>query len=185
MDKDLFYIYKIKQGDITIFSQLIDKYKDMIFNIAFMITKNREDAEEVAQDAFVKVYKSINEFNGTSKFSTWLYSITYNTAISKIRKKQIDTISIDSQYISIEDSNKIDGLKDQEQKKFVEHALNSLSAEDRSIVVLYYLESKSINEIAEITNISVSNIKVKLYRSRKLMHSKLKILLNKEIKSIL
>jgi len=186
MDKDLFYIYQIKQGDITVFSQLIDKYKDMVFNLAFQITKNREDAEEVSQDAFVKVYNSLHNFKGTSKFSTWLYSIVYNTAISKMRKKHIDTVDIDSKSYSIEDNQETGLLlKQKEQKEYINYALSKLNPDDRAIVILYYLESKNINEIAEVTSMTANNIKIKLFRARKLMHSKLKTLLSNEISTIL
>jgi RNA polymerase sigma-70 factor (ECF subfamily) len=186
MDKDLFYIYKIKQGDITVFSELIEKYKDMAYNIAFQITRNREDAEEVAQDSFVKVYKSLNDFKAESKFSTWLYSIVYRTAISKTRKKRIETVDIESQYQSFDNiQDELGSLKQEEQERYIQLALSYLSAEDRSIVTLYYLESKSINEIAQITGITESNIKIKLYRSRKLMYSKLESVFKEDIKSIL
>lgn len=186
MDKDLFYIYKIKQGDITVFSELIEKYKDMAFNLAFQITRNREDAEEVAQDSFVKVYKSLNDFKAESKFSTWLYSIVYRTAISKTRKKQIETVDIDTQYYSFDNTQEeLNRLKKQDQERYIEYALNQLNYEDRTIVSLYYLESKSIKEISIITDISETNIKTKLYRSRKLMYSKLECLLKEDIKSIL
>lgn len=186
MDKDLLYIYKIKQGDITVFSELIEKYKDMAYNIAFQITRNREDAEEVAQDSFVKVYQSINKFNNDSKFSTWLYSIVYNTAISKTRKKKLMTVYIDNQYHSIEDTqDSLNCLKTSEQKKYIELALDRLNADDRAIVSLYYIEEKSITEIAEITGIKMSNVKVKLFRSRKVMYSELESLLKEDVKSIL
>lgn len=186
MDKDLIYIYQIKQGDITVFSELIEKYKDMAYNIAFQITRNREDAEEVSQDSFVKIYQSINDFKGGSKFSTWLYSIVYNTAISKTRKKKIDTVDIDNQYHSIEDTqDSLNGLKLSEQKKYIEYALGFLNPIDRAIMSLYYIEDKSISEIIEITKISESNIKIKLYRSRKVMYSKLEALLKEDVKSIL
>jgi len=186
MDKDSIYIYKIKQGDITVFSELIEKYKDMAFNIAFQITRNREDAEEVAQDSFVKVYQSINNFKNESKFSTWLYSIVYNTAISKTRKKKLETVDIDNQYHSIEDTqNSINSLKASEQKEYINYALDSLSPEDRAIVSLYYIDDKSISDIVEITSVSESNVKVKLYRARKVMYSKLESILKEDVKSIL
>ena len=186
MNKDLFYIYQIKQGDITVFSELIEKYKDMAFNIAFQICKNTEDAEEVVQDSFVKVYKSLNDFKGNSKFSTWLYSIVYRTAISKIRKKQITTVDIDEHYNSIGDTQEqLSLLKNKEQKKYIEYALNYLSAEDRTIITLYYLESNSISEISQIIGMNDNNIKIRLYRARKLMYSKLEEVLKEDIKSIL
>ncbi len=87
LSDDNFYISKILAGDSTAYVFLIEKYKNMAFSIALKITRNREDAEEIAQDAFIKVYDSLKDFRKKSKFSTWLYKIVYNTAISRIRKK--------------------------------------------------------------------------------------------------
>lgn len=190
MDNDRIYIYKIKQGDITAFSKLIDKYKDMAFNIAYQLTGNTEDAEEITQDAFVKIYKSINDFKGRSKFSTWLYSIVHNTAISKLRKKTINTMPMDDlngyEINHIDDTQtQISLMNNEDQKKYINLALKDLDSEDRVIVSLFYMEEKKISEISEITGLNDSNIKIKLFRARKKMYSKLHALLNKDIKSIL
>lgn len=186
MNKDLFYIYQIKQGDITVFSKLIEKYKDMAFNIAFQICRNKEDAEEVAQDSFVKVYKSLNDFKENSKFSTWLYTIVYRTAISKTRKKYVTTVDIEDHHCVISDTQEqIIKLKHNEQKQYIEYALKYLNPEDRTIINLYYLESNSINEISKIIGMNDNNIKIRLYRARKQMYSKLKELLKEDVKSIL
>ena len=101
---DRYYISKVLEGDMQAFSYLVDKYKDMVFTLAFRILKNRENAEEVAQDSFVKVYQNLKKFKSKSKFSTWLYRIVYNTAISRVRVKQNPTMSIDDQkFFEIED----------------------------------------------------------------------------------
>ena len=80
-------IARVKQGDMVAFNALIDEHKAMAFTLAIKLLKNREDAEEVTQDAFVKAYKNISQFEGKSKFSTWLYTIVYNTALTRLRKK--------------------------------------------------------------------------------------------------
>lgn len=190
MENDLIYIYKIKQGDITAFSKLIDKYKDMAYNIAYQLTANKEDAEEITQDAFVKIYKSINDFKGKSKFSTWLYSIVHNTAISKLRKKSINTLNIDElngyEINNIDETQmQISLLNKEDQQKYINKALEVLDPQDRVIVSLYYMEEKKINEIQEITGINDNNIKIRLFRARKKMYSKLFSLLNEDIKTIL
>ena len=97
MDKnsDQIYIDKVLQGDTNAFAYLINKYKDMTYTLAIKIVKNHEDAEEVAQDSFLKAYQKIDSFKGNSKFSTWLYTIVYRTAITKIRKKKLETSDID------------------------------------------------------------------------------------------
>ena len=190
MDNDLIYIYKIKQGDITAFSKLIDRYKDMAFNIAYQITGNKQDAEEITQDAFVKIYKSIKDFKGRSKFSTWLYSIVHNTAISRLRKKTIDTMPIEDlngyeiNHID-ETQSQISLMNKEDQRKYINQALLELDSEDRIIVSLFYMDSKKISEISEITKINENNLKIRLFRARKKMYAKLYALLNDDIKSIL
>ena len=82
-------------NDVSAYTILVDKHKNMAFTVAYRIVRNREDAEEIAQDAFVKVYQSLKSFKKESKFSTWLYRIIYNTAISKTRKKQLETTNLD------------------------------------------------------------------------------------------
>ena len=86
---DQIYIDKVRAGDSSAFSYLVDNYKDMAYTIALKIVRNAEDAEEVAQDSFIKAFQQINTFQGKSKFSTWLYTIVYRTAISKTRKKKL------------------------------------------------------------------------------------------------
>lgn len=84
---DIWYIERVLKGDTQYFSHLVEKYKDIVYSIAIKVLRNREDAEEMAQESFVKAYKSLHTFKGTAKFSTWLYRITYNNCISEVRKK--------------------------------------------------------------------------------------------------
>lgn len=84
---DQHYINLIIDGDTNAFAVLVNRYKDLVFTLALRMLKNREEAEEVSQDAFIKAYKSLNKFKGDSKFSTWIYKITYNTSLDRIKKK--------------------------------------------------------------------------------------------------
>ncbi len=170
---DNYYIGQVISGKTIAYSYIIDRHKDKVFNLAFRICGNREDAEEVAQDSFLKVFRSIKEFRMKSSFSTWLFRIVYNTSISLIRSRKEKTISL-SDYPT--DSYEFSGLNeydeeaDNEYKKtIVNIALNKLSGEERAIISLYYFDEMSIEEIAEITGSGKSNIKVKLYRTRQKM----------------
>ena len=89
MREDIEYIVinKVVNGDELAYRYIIDRYKNFVFNIAFKVLRNHEDAEEVAQDSFLKAYKALEDFKGDCKFSTWLYRIVFNTAVSKTRKK--------------------------------------------------------------------------------------------------
>jgi RNA polymerase sigma factor (sigma-70 family) len=186
---DSIYLEQIRNGNSNAFEMLINKHKTMAFNVALRICRNREDAEEVLQDAFLKVYYSLKDFEGKSKFSTWLFSIVYHQAISKIRKKSIDQHSLDDENIdnfAVADiSNEINYLKSEEQTKYINLALSRLTEEDSAIVTLFYLNESSVEEVSEITGLSEANVKVKLHRSRKKLYDELKLLLNHEVNTLI
>lgn len=186
---DQFYLEQIRSGNTNAYSMLINKHKTMAFNVALRITRNREDAEEVIQDAFLKVYYSLNDFEGKSKFSTWLYRIVYNQAISKIRKKNIAQNDLDDEIINNftvgEISRDLNYLASEDQTRYINLALAKLSEEDGAIVTLFYLNESSIEEVSEITGLSESNVKVKLHRSRKKLYDELKQLLNNEVNTLI
>ncbi|MEI6697092.1 MAG: sigma-70 family RNA polymerase sigma factor [Bacteroidota bacterium] len=186
---DNFYLDQIRQGNTNAYAMLINKHKTMAFNVALRITHNREDAEEVIQDAFLKVYYSIKDFEGKSKFSTWLFRIVYNQAISKIRKKTIDQNTLDDELIDNfafgEISNGLTYLKAEEQSKYINLALAKLPEEESAVVTLFYLNESSVEEVSEITGLSEANVKVKLHRSRKRLYDELKQLLKNEVNTLL
>jgi len=183
-------IAKVKQGDMVAFNALIDEYKAMAFTLALKLMKNREDAEEVAQDAFVKAYKNINQFEGKSKFSTWLYTIVYNTALTRLRKKQLDMQDIDSHSVEgLSNYSESDAewrrLQKDERSSYIKQALEGLVSEDQVVITLFYLDENSIAEICEITGWELSNVKVRLHRARKRLLAELEKLLDTEVRSLL
>jgi RNA polymerase sigma-70 factor (ECF subfamily) len=161
----------------------------MAYNIAFRITGNREDAEEVAQDAFVKLYHSLEQFRGDAKFTTWFFRIVYNLGLTKVRKKSLFTGSVDDEGFTEHAEPSFNTLHDQfsgkEKKKFVDAALAGLDAPDRLLITLYYMDDQPVDAIAEITGLTESNVKVKLFRSRKKLHAALQRNLKDELHSIL
>ncbi len=187
---DSYYIDRIlKHSDQNAFAGLVNKHKTMAFNVALRITKKREDAEEVAQDAFVKVYRSLSEFKGDSKFTTWLFKVVYNLALTKIRKKSLVSGSTDEEYF-VEPAGEplfdaIAKMKEKEQKKHLTEAIATLDETDQLLVTLYYMNDQSVDEISEITSLTPSNVKVKLFRSRKKLHDELQKNLQHELYSIL
>lgn len=189
MKQDKNYIERVLRGEINAFSYLVDKYKSMVYTVALRMLKNPEDAEELAQDTFVKAYNSLKDFKFESKFSTWLYRITYNGAISKLRKKQIEIYDIeecvlpDSEVLS--SYNAINELTRNEQKIYINEAIENLIEDDAFMITMYYLQENSIEELSEITGLTLSNVKVKLHRARKRFYDELKIILKDEIKAIL
>jgi|APSaa5957512622_1039677.scaffolds.fasta_scaffold26582_3 RNA polymerase sigma factor (sigma-70 family) len=183
---DIYYIEKVKNGQTNQFSYIVEKYQDIVFSIALKVLRNREDAEEMAQESFIKAYKSLHTFKGTAKFSTWLYRITYNNCISEIRKKKQYFVSTDD--IEIKDDSEefdLDGIPAENRAKYIQAALDKLNGEEYTLVLLYYFENQSINEICKATKLSASNAKVKLHRARKKLYTILNEMLKEELYTIL
>jgi len=186
---DDIYLRLVLEGNVSKFSYFVDKYKGMAFSIAFRIVDNREDAEEVVQDAFLKAFKSLDKFRKDSKFSTWFYRIVVNSSLSRARNKRPELSSIDEEDVTdvvIESVESVyRSLNLLEQKKFTHHALEELNVEDRLLMTLFYLNENSIDEITEITGITPENVKMKLHRARNKMYKVLNKNLKSEIQSIL
>ncbi len=183
-EEDIVYINQVLNGNSYSYSHLINKHKSSMFNLAMKILRNRESAEECVQDAFLKAYNSLSDFRINSKFSTWIYKIVYNTAISATRKyKPIQTDISEFEEVMEDDTilSAIENLNNEDKKKYIDIALYKLDTTDRALVILYYFDEKSIEEISDITNLEIANIKTKLFRSRKKLFVELKKLLNTEI----
>ncbi|TSE04582.1 MULTISPECIES: RNA polymerase sigma factor [Aquimarina] len=169
--EDHLYIDRILQGDHEAYAFLVNKYQRMAYTVALKIMRNVEDAEDTAQESFIKAFQKIHSFKKDSKFSTWLYTIVYRTAVYNLRKNRISTEQIDediTQNRSIDNENPFEKELNQEaQIIHIKKAIDSLPKLDSLLVTLFYINENSITEIQEITGLSVSNIKVKLYRARK------------------
>lgn len=182
---DQVYIDKILNGDTNAFTILVNRYKDLVFTLSLRMIKNREEAEEVAQDTFIKIFKSLSKFKGDSKFSTWIYKITYNTCLDRLKKnkRQQYTVAIDEyteHQIKTLD-NALDKIEEQEKQLAIKNCLELLPSEDSFMLTLYYFEELSLDEISKITGLKPNNVKVKLFRSRKKMATILKQQLEPEI----
>lgn len=183
--EDLKYIDSLLAGDTDAFAALVNKYKDMVFTIIVKIVGNEADAEELSQDVFLKVYHSLGSFKRESRFSTWIYRIAYNTAITKTRKKKLETQSLNHElvesYTQDDIQENVYALTPQQQKSFIDKVLASLPENDYVMITLYYKEDCSVKDISEITSLSESNVKVKLHRIRKRMQKELNQLMNKHL----
>ncbi|WP_166637324.1 RNA polymerase sigma factor [Algoriphagus boseongensis] len=168
---DQYYLEQTRKGDLQAFSVLVGKYEKMVFTLCLRMLKIREEAEEAAQDSFIKVYQHLSSFKGDSKFSTWLYKITYHECLGKLRKKKIHFEL--NEEITPEDENHIhweNGLEilvKEEREKAIRKAIESLSSNEAAVITLFYMDELSIKEISAITSLSESNIKVVLHRGRK------------------
>lgn len=131
----------------------------------------------------------MHTFRMESRFSTWLYSIVYNAAISRIRKKQPDTRTIEHEdydpALASGISDQVDALTAEERKHYIKEALNRLHEEDAAILVLFYMDDQSVEEITQVTGLTATNVKTKLHRGRKKLFEQLQHLLKTEVKSLL
>lgn len=168
---DEYYINQTLSGNVNAFAILVERYKNMVYTLSIKIVKNKEEAEEISQDAFVKAFKNLKNFKGDSKFSTWVYKIAYYASLDSIKrnKRFSNTENIDD--LKVRNLSDIKGaleeLQEKDRKKVISDALLKLNEDERTILTLFYFEELSIKEIVEVVNLSEDNIKVKLYRSRK------------------
>jgi len=181
---DQVYIDKILNGDSNAFAVLVDRYKDLVYTLAIRMVKNKEEAEEVAQDTFIKAYKSLAKFKGESKFSTWIYKVAYNTSLDQLKKikRQYNTVAIDAytehQVKTID--NALDKIEEQEKQQAIKACLDLLPGEDSFLLTLYYFEELSLDEISKVIGLKPNNVKVKLFRCRKKLATVLKEQLDNE-----
>ena len=168
---DQYYINLIVKGNTNAFSILVDRYKDLVYTLTLRMLKNREEAEEVAQDTFIKAFKSLNRFKGDSKFSTWIYRIAYNTSLDRIKKnkKHFNDVAIDEfteNKIQTID-NALSQLESEEKNQAIQKCVEQLPSDDAFLLTLYYFEDQTLDEISKVIGLTPNNVKVKLYRSRK------------------
>jgi RNA polymerase sigma factor (sigma-70 family) len=178
---DNHYIELVVHGETAAFAPLVNKHKDLVFTIAMNITRNREDAEEVAQDVFLKAFRKLAGFRRESSFPTWLYRIAYNESISKVRKTRVKTIDLEEEIMEIipdeEAEEEIAGMDELEQKQVIAKILDKLPEIDRVLVTLFYLNNHPVTEITEVTGLGESNVKVRLHRVRKRIYLELQEML--------
>jgi RNA polymerase sigma-70 factor (ECF subfamily) len=167
----------LKKNDNRAFAILVEHHKAMVFTIALRIIGCKEDAEEIAQDVFLKIYNTLHTFKSNSKFSTWLYSIAYNAAISHVRKSKPTFVPFESNACEMADETEDVLLFDNQdaimQQNRLQESMKQLKEEDILLINMYYTQNMSIEEISGITDLSESNIKVKLFRIRKKLAEKM------------
>ncbi len=182
-------ISKVLQGEQGQFALLVGRYQQYVFTLSLRFTDNREDAEEIAQDIFVKAYRSLADFRGDSKFSTWLYTIVRTSCITHLRKKRLDTISIDNDRMVIQLENHESGFRANavEQKSrhiLVNQAIRLLTPDDAQLITLFYKAEQSLEEIGLILGIGPNTAKVKLHRARQRLKDKMEKHFSDEMKEL-
>ncbi|MCT8341178.1 sigma-70 family RNA polymerase sigma factor [Flavobacteriaceae bacterium TK19130] len=164
------------QGDTRAYGRLVEKYQYFVYTIIVRMLKVPEEAEEVAQDTFVKAYDALSTFRGDSKFSSWLYRIAYRKALDALRKqKRIPLSDVEVETISVADlDTALEQLQQKERTRIIKKAIATLLSEEAALMTFYYYEDLSVREIAKIMELTEDNVKVKLFRSRKKLKGILK-----------
>ena len=177
------------RGDQQAYAGLIDRYRNFVFTLALRFTKNREDAEEVSQDIFIKAYRSLADFRGDSKFSTWLYTIVNTTCLTFLRKKRVEIHSLDSEKVFEAADSMDSGLRANlvEQKSrigMVNSAIRMLGTDDAEIITLFYKGEQTLEEIAHVLGIEANTAKVRLHRARARLKEKMEIHFAQEVRDL-
>ena len=174
MKKDEAHIIKeILHGNTALYEYFLDRYGQQVFVLVDRIVSCQEDAEELTQDVFLKAFQQLSSFKAESSFSTWIYRIATNVAISAVRKKKNDTIRLDeSVFLNLSESQVDEALEDEseEQLQRLQRAMEQLEADERALITLYYMEERPLTEVAFILGMTEGNAKVKLHRIRKKLY---------------
>ncbi len=183
-------INKVLGGDKAAYADLMKRHQRFVFTLTLRFAKNREDAEEIAQDCFIKAYRSLNTFRNTSKFSTWLYSIVYTTAMTFLRKKRLDIQSIDTEVGLLNVENHVSDLNSDEVEHkskmvFVNRAIDQLLPDDAAVITLFYQGEQSLEEIGLALGMETNTVKVKLHRARHRLKEKIENILHHEVRELL
>ena len=182
-------ISRVLAGEQNAYADLVNRYQNYVFTLVLRMIKSREDAEEVAQDVFVKTYRSLADFRGESKFSTWLYTITNTTCITFLRKKKLEVHSLDNEKVFEMADSKDSGLRANmiEQKSrvgMVNKAIAMLSPDDAEVITLFYKAEQNLDEIARILGLETNTAKVRLHRARGRLKEKMEKHFAEEVKNI-
>lgn len=178
---ELSYIKRILEGETTLFAYFLNNYSHSVFALIVRVVQSREDAEELTQDSFLKAFKKLDTYRGDCSFSTWLYRIAYNTAISSVRKQKVILPAIDEHIMATVADDDVDAMFAKSENELLlqkmEAAIEKLAPDEKALVTLFYLQNKPVAELSDILQLTTENIRVKLHRIRK----KLYVMINAEL----
>lgn len=187
---DIELIQRTLKGDQRAYALLVKNHQRYVFTLALRFTKKREDAEEVAQDSFVKAYKALSTFKQESKFSTWLYTIVYTTAMTSLRKRDNVSVALDDENNFTRIAGSTSGwdfnvAENRSKSYYLGQAIQQLPPDDATVLTLFYHAEQSLEEIALIMGIETNGVKIKLFRARKRLKEKLEENLKHEAKELI
>lgn len=172
-------IDRILAGEERLYAELVDRYKSYAYTIAVKIVTERAEAEEVAQDAFIKAFNYLKNFNRQARFSTWLYRIVFNTAISRKRKHRLTTEDIGKRQI-VNPERADSGIERDDKQVFIAKAMKKLNEADQLAIQLFYIKEFSLEEVADLMGQNANTVKVRIHRARQRLADELKMILKQE-----
>ena len=182
-DEDLAHVQRFLAGDESGFRLLFDKYAEQVHRLAYRFVRNREDADDLTQEVFLRVYRSLPNFQANAKFFTWLYRITVNRSIDYTRSRkanlsrEVDQTFLEAQHETLPGRNSVEDpahrVEQQEAVGKVAEALDTISEKHRAVFVLHAMENLSYKKIAEVLDINVGTVMSRLHYSRKKLRERL------------
>ncbi|KQL57014.1 MULTISPECIES: RNA polymerase sigma factor SigW [Bacillaceae] len=177
-------ISEIKQGDDQAFAELVDLYKDKVYQVAYRMVGHPQEAQDVAQEAFLRVYTNLEKYDVNRKFSTWLFRIATNVAIDRLRKRKPDfylqdkvkgteDITYESQLAATDDLPE-DQVVQFELQDWIQAEINHLPPKYRTAIILKYLEDLSLKEISDIMDLPVATVKTRIHRGREALRKRMR-----------
>lgn len=182
-------ISRVLKGDQQAYAGLVARYQNYVFTLTLRFTRNREDAEEVSQDVFIKAYRSLADFRGASKFSTWLYTIVNTTCLTFLRKKRLEVHSLDNEKVfeaadSVDSGLRANQVEQKSRQAMVNNAIGMLSPDDAEVLTLFYKGEQTLEEMAMILGIEANTAKVRLHRARTRLKEKMEKHFAEEVKDL-
>jgi RNA polymerase sigma-70 factor, ECF subfamily len=172
-DQDLADVRKVLEGDLSAFENIVHRWQRPLINFAFRFCRDRQRAEELAQDAFIQIYRKLNKFRGDAAFSTWIFAVSLNVYRSSMRRKSLPVESLDD--LSNIAGERFPGLEldQQEQDELVRRAVTTLPSKYREAIIIFYFKEMNLTETAAILGVSEGTAKAWLFRGRELLRRKL------------
>jgi RNA polymerase sigma factor (sigma-70 family) len=182
-------ISRVLKGEQNLFAALVERYQNYVFTLVLRFTDNRQDAEEISQDIFVKAYRSLADFRGDAKFSTWLYTIVRTSCITFLRKRKLDLVSLDNEKARIQVESqaseyKANVIEKKSRQAMVNEAIQMLSADDAQVLTLFYKSEQSLEEMGIILGMEPNTVKVKLHRARQRLKEKMEKYFSHEVREL-
>lgn len=183
-DADLVVVRQVQAGDVAAFDKLILKYRERLYGVVYNLTSNREDANDLTQDAFIKAFRSINKFKGRSSFFTWLYRIAVNGTLSHLKRNRVRRFfSLENLDEEVSNSEVLESLASKsgadkpaflhELQEKLNEAMQKLSLKHRTVVVLFEIEGLSHQEIAEVTGATEGTVRSRLHYAKQQLQASL------------